>query len=243
MTAAAATAVLSSSDEIFSRGTSAADEKSSIKGWMARAVAQLKELAPYAVLELVLPGGSLIAILLWLYRRAQSTPMLGCRRAVICSYIAATNDRFGAGVSCGDCSLPQRHSGSELTGNTRAAILYHMVKYKERQLDRTFAALVDQTRRAILARLEREDSASVSDLAKPFAIKLPAVMKHLDVLADAGLITRSKVGRTVTVRLRPEPMRQAVSWLQRYERFWSKSLDRLAAYAESKEAEARKKER
>jgi DNA-binding transcriptional ArsR family regulator len=118
-----------------------------------------------------------------------------------------------------------------------------MVNYKERQLDRTFAALVDGTRRAILARLERDDSASVSELAQPFAIKLPAVMKHLDVLHDAGLITRSKAGRIVTVRLRPEPMREAMDWLQRYERFWSRSLDRLAAYAESKDADARKKER
>src|ERR1700736_2126586 len=115
-----------------------------------------------------------------------------------------------------------------------------MVNYPER-LDRTFAALVDPTRRAILARLEREDSATVSELAKPFAIKLPAVMKHLDVLYDAGLITRSKAGRVVTVRIRPEPMREAMDWLRRYERFWSKSLDRLAVYAESKEAEARKK--
>jgi DNA-binding transcriptional ArsR family regulator len=64
------------------------------------------------------------------------------------------------------------------------------------------------------------------------------VMKHLDVLGDAGLITRSKVGRTVTVRLAPEPMREAMEWLRRYERFWSASLDRLAAYAERKEAEA-----
>ena len=117
-----------------------------------------------------------------------------------------------------------------------------MVNYPE-WLDRTFAALVDPTRRAILARLEREESASVSELAKPFAIKLPAVMKHLDVLADAGLITRSKVGRTVTVRLSPEPMREAVDWLRRYERFWSASLDRLAADAESKEIELQEKER
>jgi DNA-binding transcriptional ArsR family regulator len=112
-----------------------------------------------------------------------------------------------------------------------------MVNYNE-HLDRTFAALVDPTRRAILARLEREDGASVSALAKPFAIKLPAVMKHLDVLGDAGLITLSKVGRIVTVRLAPEPMREAMEWLRRYERFWSASLDRLAAYAERKEAEA-----
>ena len=81
----------------------------------------------------------------------------------------------------------------------------------------------------------------MSELARPFAIKLPAVMKHLDVLAAAGLITRSKVGRTVTVRLSPEPMREAIDWLRRYERFWSKSLDRLAAYAERKGAEARKR--
>src|ERR1700739_2208706 len=103
-----------------------------------------------------------------------------------------------------------------------------MVNYHER-LDRTFAAVVDPTRRAILARLDREDGASISALAQPFVIKLPAVMKHLDVLDDAGLITRSKVGRTVTVRLSPEPMRAAMEWLRRYERFWSRSLDRLTA--------------
>ena len=117
-----------------------------------------------------------------------------------------------------------------------------MVNYSER-LDRTFAALVDPTRRAILARLEREDGASISALAQPVAIKLPAVMKHLNVLDDAGLISRSKVGRTVTVRLRPLPMREAMDWLRRYERFWSSSLDRLVAYAESKEAEAGKNRR
>jgi DNA-binding transcriptional ArsR family regulator len=117
-----------------------------------------------------------------------------------------------------------------------------MVNHHQR-LDRTFAALVDPTRRAILARLEREESASVSELARPFAIKLPAVMKHLDVLDAAGLITRSKLGRTVTVRLSPEPMREAVDWLRCYERFWSASLDRLAAYVEGKEAETQEKGR
>jgi DNA-binding transcriptional ArsR family regulator len=115
-----------------------------------------------------------------------------------------------------------------------------MVKYRPAQLDRTFAALVDQTRREILARLEREDRVTVSALATPFAIKLPAVMKHLDVLEDAGLISRSKEGRTVTVRLRPEPMRDALDWLRRYERFWSRSLDRLAEYAEREDATARR---
>ncbi len=118
--------------------------------------------------------------------------------------------------------------------------LHYMVNYNE-ELDRVFAALMDSTRRAILARLEREDGASVSDLARPFAIKLPAVMKHLDVLDNAGLITRSKAGRTVTVRLAPRPMRAAADWLRRYERFWSSRLDRLALYAERKEAEAKKR--
>ena len=110
-----------------------------------------------------------------------------------------------------------------------------MVKFQGSQLDRTFAALVDPTRRAILARLEQEESVSIGELARPFAIKLPAVMKHLDVLGAAGLVTRSKNGRTVAVRLAPEPMAEAMNWLRRYERFWSASLDRLAAYAEAKE--------
>ena len=129
-----------------------------------------------------------------------------------------------------------------LTVRLPRLILSYMVNYQER-LDRTFMALVDPTRRAILAELERRDGASISELAEPFTIRLPAVMKHLDVLADAGLVTRSKSGRTVTVRLQPQPMREAMEWLRRYERFWSNSLDRLTTYAESKEAEARRKGR
>jgi DNA-binding transcriptional ArsR family regulator len=113
-----------------------------------------------------------------------------------------------------------------------------MVKFPGSQLDRTFAALVDPTRRAILARLEHDESVAIGELARPFAIKLPAVMKHLDVLGHAGLITRSKTGRTVTVRLVPEPMQEAMAWLRRYERFWSASLDRLVAHAEAEEAKA-----
>jgi DNA-binding transcriptional ArsR family regulator len=113
-----------------------------------------------------------------------------------------------------------------------------MVNHNSR-LNKTFAALVDPTRRAILMRLERVDGASVSELARPFKIKLPAVMKHLDVLDAAGLITRSKAGRTVTVRLAPQPMTAALEWLRRYERFWAAGLNRLAAFAEAKEAEAR----
>jgi DNA-binding transcriptional ArsR family regulator len=112
------------------------------------------------------------------------------------------------------------------------------------RLDRTFAALTDPSRRAILARLEREEQgATVSDLARPLPIKMPAVMKHLDVLDDAGLIMRSKEGRTVTVRLAPRPMREAMEWLRRYERFWSGSLDRLTALAEAREIEMQRKEK
>lgn len=115
-----------------------------------------------------------------------------------------------------------------------------MVNYLQpRNLDRVFATLADPTRRAILAQLAQVESLSVSALAAPFAIKLPAVMKHLDVLGDAGLITRTKRGRTVDVRLSASPLRGASEWLRDYERFWSGALDRLTAHAERKEAEAR----
>lgn len=107
-----------------------------------------------------------------------------------------------------------------------------MVNYQEPVLDRTFAALADPTRRALIARLGEEQDVSVSELARPFTMSLPAVMKHLDVLSDAGLITRTKTGRTVTCRLSAAPMEQAMDWLARYQRFWSEQLDRLAAFVE-----------
>lgn len=111
--------------------------------------------------------------------------------------------------------------------------------YQQPELDRVFATLADPTRRAILARLAQVDSLSVSAIAEPFAIKLPAVMKHLDVLGAAGLITRTKSGRTVDVRLSASPLRAATEWLRDYERFWSSALDRLVAHAERREMEAR----
>jgi DNA-binding transcriptional ArsR family regulator len=115
-----------------------------------------------------------------------------------------------------------------------------MVNYSQQHdLDRVFATLADPTRRAIIARLARVESLSVSALAEPFAIKLPAVMKHLDVLGAAGLVTRTKSGRTVEVRLSAGPLRGPSAWLRDYERFWSPALDRLVAHAERKEAEAR----
>jgi DNA-binding transcriptional ArsR family regulator len=84
-------------------------------------------------------------------------------------------------------------------------------------LSRTFGALSDRNRRAILARLER-GSSSVSDLAKRLPIKLPAVLKHLEVLRRAGMVARSKEGRTVTVSLKGDGIRQAASWLTRYKK-------------------------
>jgi DNA-binding transcriptional ArsR family regulator len=111
-----------------------------------------------------------------------------------------------------------------------------MVKYQNPALDRTFAALADPTRRAVLARLEAaDDGLSVSALAAPFAMSMPAILKHLDVLAAAGLIARSKTGRTVTCRLVADPMEDAMNWLTRYQRFWTRQLDRLAAFVENEQ--------
>jgi DNA-binding transcriptional ArsR family regulator len=104
-----------------------------------------------------------------------------------------------------------------------------MVKCQDARLDRTFSALSDPTRRALLARLEGEDGLSVSELARPFPVSLPAIMKHLEVLSDAGLIERTKHGRTVSCRLKAEPMEEAMGWLARYQRFWTQRLDALEA--------------
>ena len=124
-----------------------------------------------------------------------------------------------------------------------APILNYMVKYSDHALDRTFAALADPTRRALLARLDGQHSVSVSELAQPFAMSLPAIMKHLDVLSDAGLIARAKTGRVVACRLTAGPMEQAMDWLNRYQRFWSEGLDRLAAFVEEENAHQIKRRR
>jgi DNA-binding transcriptional ArsR family regulator len=110
-----------------------------------------------------------------------------------------------------------------------------MVYYSAKALDHTFAALADPTRRALLARLSETEAVSVSELAKPFTMSLPAIMKHLDVLSDAGLVTRNKTGRTVSCHLRAEPMEKANEWLNRYQRFWTERLDQLAAFLEEEE--------
>jgi len=104
-----------------------------------------------------------------------------------------------------------------------------MVKLNDDKLDAIFSALADGTRRRVLADLER-GSASVSALAQPHAMSLPAFMKHLRVLEAAGLIARAKDGRVVSCTLSAEPMRAAADWLGRYEKFWTGQLDSLARY-------------
>jgi DNA-binding transcriptional ArsR family regulator len=111
-----------------------------------------------------------------------------------------------------------------------------MVKFNSAPLDRTFGALADPTRRALLTRLAERPGLSISALAEPFALSLPAIMKHLDVLSDAGLVARTKSGRTVACRLDAAPMQEAIAWLNRYERFWSETLQRLATFLEEDES-------
>jgi len=115
-----------------------------------------------------------------------------------------------------------------------------MVKFPDAALDRTFAALSDPTRRALVMRLAGQPDISVTELAAPFSMSLPAVMKHLNVLSDAGLVERTKTGRTVACRLDAEPMRDAFEWLNRYEKFWTGQLDRLAAFLDEEESQSRK---
>lgn len=94
------------------------------------------------------------------------------------------------------------------------------------QLDMTFAALVDPTRRAILARLA-EGEASVNDLCAPFALTQPAISRHIKVLEQAGLVTRGRDAQRRPVRLAAEPLAEAVDWLETYRRFFAQRFDRL----------------
>ena len=97
------------------------------------------------------------------------------------------------------------------------------------QLDRTFAALADPTRRAILARLANGE-ATVTELAEPFPVTMPAISKHLKVLERAGLITRRRTAQQRPCRLEPAPLAEAVDWLERYRQFFEGSYDRLEAH-------------
>jgi DNA-binding transcriptional ArsR family regulator len=107
-------------------------------------------------------------------------------------------------------------------------------------LDTAFAALSDPTRRAILARLALGET-SVTELAKPFAMSLPAVSKHLKVLERAGLITRGREAQWRPCRLEARPLKGAADWLEHYRIFWEQSLDRLEGYL--KELQGKEKRR
>jgi len=107
-----------------------------------------------------------------------------------------------------------------------------MVNNVPSQLDTTFAALSDPTRRAILARLALGE-ATVSELAAPFAVSLPAVSKHLRVLESAGLLERQVTGRIHHCRLAPAPMKDAAAWIEHYRIFWEAQLDSLARFLEA----------
>jgi DNA-binding transcriptional ArsR family regulator len=99
------------------------------------------------------------------------------------------------------------------------------------QLNRTFSALADPTRRAILARLAAGE-ASVTELAEPFEMTLPAVSKHLKVLERAGLIARGRERQWRPARLEAGPLKEVAEWTARYRRFWEESYDRLDEYLE-----------
>jgi DNA-binding transcriptional ArsR family regulator len=103
------------------------------------------------------------------------------------------------------------------------------------RLDRTFSALADPTRRAILARLAHGE-ATVTDLATPFSMTLPAVSKHLKVLERAGLIARGREKQWRPARLAAEPLKEAAEWIERYREFWEESYDRLDEYLEELQA-------
>jgi DNA-binding transcriptional ArsR family regulator len=109
------------------------------------------------------------------------------------------------------------------------------------QLSTVFAALADPTRRALLQRLTTGD-ANVAELAQPFAMSQPAVSKHLRVLEDAGLISRSRRATARYSHLEAQPLREATEYMEKYRRFWNESFDRLdaalAAYTDEEQSNA-----
>jgi DNA-binding transcriptional ArsR family regulator len=110
------------------------------------------------------------------------------------------------------------------------------------RLDATFSALADPTRRAILARLASGET-SVSELAKPFEISMPAISKHLKVLQRAGLIERGRQAQWRPCRLAAGPLKDASDWLEHYRRFWEEAFDRLEDYLRELKQDAQRKEK
>lgn len=101
-----------------------------------------------------------------------------------------------------------------------------MVNYVNHDLDSVFSALSDPTRRAMIERLAKGES-SVTELARPFRISLPAISKHLRVLEEAGLVVRQKEGRVHHIRLNTRPLRETLQWIEYYRRFWEGRFDAL----------------
>lgn len=110
------------------------------------------------------------------------------------------------------------------------------------RLSATFAALADPTRRAILARLLSGES-SVGELAQPFEMSMPAVSKHLRVLERAGLIEQRREAQWRRCRIRPEPLKEVMSWTERYRQLWEERLDRLDGVIEQIKAQQKEKQR
>jgi len=104
------------------------------------------------------------------------------------------------------------------------------------QLDKTFAALADPTRRALVERLV-QGPATVSELARPLPMSLPAAMLHLKVLEESGLVTSQKVGRVRTCRIDPKMLSQAEQWVADRRRMWERNLDRLGAWLDETKPE------
>jgi DNA-binding transcriptional ArsR family regulator len=111
----------------------------------------------------------------------------------------------------------------------------------QEQLNHTFSALADPTRRAILARLAAGE-ASVNELAEPFEMSLPAVTKHLKVLQRAGLISQSRVAQQRPCKLEAKPLQEAVSWIEQYRQFWEQRLDQLDSYLKTLQAQDKNNE-
>ena len=104
-----------------------------------------------------------------------------------------------------------------------------MVEYHSKVLDRTFGALADPTRRQILAQLANGEEC-VTNLARPHAMSLAAVSKHLIVLEKAGMVKRRREGRVHSLALEAKPMQEAMAWLARYRKFWEANLDQFEKY-------------
>lgn len=108
-----------------------------------------------------------------------------------------------------------------------------MVKHYSEQLDRTFFALSDPTRRAIIGNLALKGQCSVLELAEPFQMSLPAISKHLKLLENANLITRKREGRVHYLKLSADPMSEANDWLASYTKFWNNQLDSFERFLET----------